>query len=183
MHDLISHHKKMVYVIVALMAGALLLAIIAALMVRNQPPQVTEEKEKLANVMLVADEKAPKVGEEFTYRIETTVPEAITGFDLLLRIDPQKVALVGVENVPEGFFVPRKLVQNDTIIVSILPSLDAKQSAPQKSLGVVRLKALTSGDVGIVPIVRSGPMTSMLLTGSSPENQITNIQVDPVTIQ
>ena len=149
------------------------------------PPSVKESIQSEPNIVLVPQQKRVKAGERFAVDIETkSIKGKVTGLDLLLTVDPTLATFESVDNIPESYIKGRGLVEDTTLIVSIIESISTTQtaSATPERLGTITFRANKPGVITLVPIINQTPKTSMLLIGESLQNALTGIMSTQVII-
>lgn len=149
------------------------------------PPSAKNNAQQAPNVVLMPQQKKVKVGQQFAVDIQTkSITGKVAGLDLLLSVDPTLATFESVDNVPESYIKGRGLVEDTTLIISIIESISTTQtaSATPERLGTITFRANKAGVVTMIPIINQTPKTSMLLIGDSLQNALTGINEAQVII-
>ncbi|MCR4326150.1 MAG: cohesin domain-containing protein [Candidatus Roizmanbacteria bacterium] len=190
-------NKQMIAIVVLISLGAVLA--LGALVLRSRtgsvtntivenkalPPSANNSVQQKPNIVLIPQQKKVKVGQQFTIDIESrSIKGKVTGLDLLLSVDPTLATFESVDNIPESYIKGRGLVEDTTLIISIIESISTTQtaSATPERLGTLTFRAQKPGVITMVPIINETPKTSMLLIGDSLQNALTGINEAQVII-
>jgi len=152
---------------------------------KAMPPSVKDTAQQTPNIVLVPQQKTVKVGQQFAIDIQTkSIQGKVTGLDLLLSVDPSLATFESVDNIPESYIKGRGLIEDTTLIVSIIESISTTKtaSATPERLGTLIFRAEKPGVITLVPIINQSPKTSMLLIGDSLQNVLTGIMSAQVII-
>ena len=152
---------------------------------KAMPPSANDGVQRTPNIVLVPQQKKVRVGQQFAVDIETkSIKGKVTGLDLLLRVDPTLATFESVDNIPESYIKGRGLIEDTTLIISIIESISTTRtaSATPERLGTLTFRADKPGVITMIPIINQTPKTSMLLIGESLQNALTGINEAQVII-
>ena|GEM_PF-4265303 len=125
-------------------------------------------------------------GTTFPIEIEYTgLEKTIIASDILLTFDTTKLEFIGVQNVHEQYMNPRKLFENNTLIVSFIQKPTSVKPAFSTSivLGQLLFKAKQSGTATISPILNSGSRSSLTFIEGNQYNQLGKANVVDIVIK
>ena len=134
--------------------------------------------------------KAPlTVATDSTFPVDVTfsgVTKDIIASDVLLQYDTTKLEFLGVQNVHPQYMNPRKLYENNTLIVSFIEKPTSVTPTTVDStitLGQLLFRAKQAGTVTFNPILNTGSRSSLTFVEGNELNQLGKANAVDVVIK
>ncbi len=113
------------------------------------------------------------------------VTKSVVATDIILSIDPEYLEFVNVENVNPDYINPRKLAQENKIILSFEQKLGVTQSPTNSAMTIatVVFKAKKQGATNISPDFATSKKSSLVYLEGENENALKSVIPASVVIQ
>lgn len=148
-------------------------------LVNNQAskPAVTVAPTTVAPVTLLLEPQASlAAGQTFTVDLAFSgLTQPIIATDVLLKYDSTMLDFVDTQNIDPHYINPRKLFQNNTLIISLIQKPTSEKLGDfngTMNLGQLLFRAKKSGTVTLQPVLNSGSRTSLVFVEGNQTNQL-----------
>lgn len=175
-------NNKMILTAVLVAITLVFLGVVIVLTMKQQivPNQTTQAPVTIApSVAPVTLELKPQTlienGKLFTVDVVYSgITQPIIAADILLKYDPTYLEFADTQNIDALYMNPRKLYENNTLIVSFIrkPATEKTAAAPVVTMGQIVFRAKQKGTVSLSPVLTTGSRTSLVFVEGNQVNQL-----------